>query len=242
MVDYRETDRICELLCEEEGRISVIARGARRSRKRFGGALSLFVIGEATVRWSASSRGGGLASLERFDCLEDLAPGLTGDVVAMAHGSYILELARELWPEGQPDPACFRLVCAALKALAAGGPSPALLRSYELQLLAAVGLAPSVELCVACGREPPPDQTVAFNIPRGGIVCSSCHGPGSQLPPQVRRLMCTMAQIPLERTGSLTPGTAEARHVRDTMTGIVRHHIAKPLKSLQFILELRDEN
>lgn len=238
VVDYRETDRICDLLCETEGRIPVIARGARRSRKRFGGALSLFVLGEATIRTSSRTSGGGMATLERFDCLEDMAPALTGDVVAVAHGSYILELARELWPEAQPDPASFRLVSDALRALAAGAPSPALLRCYELRLLESVGLAPSLVRCVGCGRAPDHEERVTFNIHRGGIVCSRCKGQGKILDPAVRLKLSKLARAPLDRARSLESVRGEARLVRDMMVSLVQHHLGKPLKSLRFILEL----
>jgi len=239
-VDYRETDRICDLLCETEGRIPVIARGARRSRKRFGGALSLFVVGEATIRTPNRASSGAMATLERFDCLEDLAPALTVDVVAVAHGSYMLELARELWPEAQPDPACFTLVVEGLRALAAGPPSPALLRCYELHLLQAMGLAPSITSCVGCGAAPGPEEQVAFNVARGGIVCRRCRGQGTSLDPEVRRRLAALATSPLDRARTLESGGREARLVRDTSVALVRHHLGKPLKSLQFILELRE--
>ena len=236
-MDYRETDRICQLLSEQAGPISVMARGARRSRKRFGGALSLFVIGEATFRPAA--RDGGLATLERYDCLEDLAPRISSDVVAVAHGSYIIELARELWPEGQPDAELFALVCEALRALSAGPPSPGLLRAYELQLLAAVGLAPSLDRCVACGRSPDATEPVSFNVPRGGLVCGRCPGQGGGLAPSILRLLLTLSRTPLREARARQATPEAARGARETMVALVHHHLGKPLKSLQFILELR---
>lgn len=239
VVDFRESDRICDLLCETEGRIPVIARGARRSRKRFGGALSLFVLGEATIRTPNRSGAGAMASLERFDCIEDMAPGLTRDLVSVAHGSYILELARELWPEAQPDPACFALVHEALRVLAAGDPSPALLRCYELRLLEAMGLAPSVTRCVGCGAIPGPEDRVTFNVARGGITCGSCRGQGTSLDPAVRRRIMALASSPLDLARSLESEKGEASVVRNATVALVRHHLGKPLKSLQFILELR---
>ncbi|HEY8493863.1 MAG TPA: recombination protein O N-terminal domain-containing protein, partial [Myxococcota bacterium] len=41
VVDYGESDRIAHLLTPETSRLTVIAKGARRSRKRFPGALDL---------------------------------------------------------------------------------------------------------------------------------------------------------------------------------------------------------
>ena len=48
-VDTGESDRVVTLLTEELGKVSAIARGARKSRKRFGAALALFVLAEAEL-------------------------------------------------------------------------------------------------------------------------------------------------------------------------------------------------
>ena len=65
MTNYGESDRIVEFLTAEEGRVSMIARGARRSRKRFGGALDFF----AGLRTHAQP-GSNLWTLKSVDALE----------------------------------------------------------------------------------------------------------------------------------------------------------------------------
>lgn len=234
-VNYGEADRICALITRDRGKISVLARGARRSRKRFGGALSLFVIGEAAVK--ARSRGD-LSLLEQFDSLEDLAPGISSDVVKVAHGSYLLELSRELWPEDQPDPGAFEILCEALRTLAGCSPSPPLLRAFELQFLEAMGLTPCLDRCVACGLEP--EQTpVLFNLHRGGILCHRCDPHGWPLSQEARRHLLDLSRTPLAEAAHAAPGRQAAREARDLMLDVVRYHLGKDLKSLEFITKLR---
>ncbi len=234
-VNYGEADRICSLLTRDRGKISVLARAARRSRKRFGGALSLFVIGDAAVKSRAR---GDLSLLERFDSIEDLAPGISGDVVKVAHGSYLLELARELWPEDQPEPAAFELVCEALRALAANPPSPPLLRAFELQCLEIMGLSPCLDRCVACGRDPG-EQGTLFNLHRGGVLCRSCDPQGWPLPHAARSFLVQMGREALASAAVATPARDTAHQARDLMLDVVRHHLGKDLKSLEFITQLR---
>src|SRR4051794_31316296 len=62
VVDYGEADRVATLLLRAQGKVSALARGARRSRKRYGG-LELFARGEATLREGR----GELWGLEGFD-------------------------------------------------------------------------------------------------------------------------------------------------------------------------------
>ena len=49
-VDYRDSDRIVTLLTERKGKMSALARGARRSRRRLGGALQPYVLMQAEYR------------------------------------------------------------------------------------------------------------------------------------------------------------------------------------------------
>ena len=93
-VDYGEADRVVTLLSRDEGKLSAIARGARKSKRRFGAALSLFGVGEARLTERAGAE---LGTLESFSSQRGF-PGLYADVAKVAHGSYACELARELAP------------------------------------------------------------------------------------------------------------------------------------------------
>jgi DNA repair protein RecO (recombination protein O) len=235
-VDYGESDRICDLLTATVGKVSALARGGRRSRKRFGGALSLFVIGEATLRPGRGS--GRLLTLERFDAREDLASAISGDLVKVAHGSYMLELARELWPPHQPEPDGFELICQALRVLAREQPSPSLLRAYELQLLVGAGLDPCLDRCVSCGGQRLGDP-ILFNAHRGGVVCPDCGPRGWPLSPGARSGLISLARMPLAQAAVQRPEREAALQMRDLMLLWVRHQLGRDLKTLQFIEQLR---
>lgn len=245
-VDYAESDRVCTLLSRELGKISALARGARRSRRRFGGALSLFVLGEAELRTRPRSE---LLSLERFDSVEDLAPQIATDVVKVAHGSYVLELARELWPAQQPEPRVFSLVCQALRALA-GGPGqeaqtgPGLLRAYELQLLRAIGVGPSFDRCVRCGMAVDADgaggggSAAGLSVTGGGAICFRCGATGWPLSREVLSLCDQLARTPLAEAGALAMSGAARRDLRDLMLMLLRHYLGKDLQSWAFLRQL----
>jgi DNA repair protein RecO (recombination protein O) len=235
-VDYGEADRICTLLTREQGKLSALARSARKSRKRFGGALALFVVGEATLKTSGRRS---LLALERFDSREDLGARITADVIKVAHGSYMLELARELWGEGQPDEECFELVCAGLRALAAlEQPAPGLLRAYELQILGVLGLAPALDSCVSCGT----DDAVIFDLDQGGLICASCvRGESSRrisLDLETCRTLAELQRIPLSSAGVHQHPSRVAKGMREVMVRVVRYTLRKDLKSLAFLLQM----
>ncbi|MBC8133885.1 MAG: recombination protein O N-terminal domain-containing protein, partial [Deltaproteobacteria bacterium] len=63
-IDYGESDRVITMLGRSTGCLGAIARGARKSQRRFGGGLGLCSVGDAALR----ERGGSeLLTLERFD-------------------------------------------------------------------------------------------------------------------------------------------------------------------------------
>jgi DNA repair protein RecO (recombination protein O) len=235
-VEYGEADLVLSLLTLEKGKLSALARAARRSRKRFGGALALFIVGEAHLR--APSRGGELWLLERFEAREDLGGAIGADLVKLAHGSYLLELTRELWPADQPEPAGFALLVEALRALAGSPPSPSLLRAYELRALGAVGLAPALSSCVACDRLLTADEDAAFELARGGVVCAACGGAGLPLSAAARAELLALREGPLAEAARRTPRPQVARALRELALELVRYSLGKELRSLQFILQL----
>lgn len=234
VVDYGESDRVCTLLTQGFGKISVLAKSARKSRRRFGGALSLFVLGEATL--GQHSRGD-LFTLERFDSVEDLGPSILSDLVKVAHGSYMVELVRELWPAGQQEPRLFHFLWQALKALANFPSSKTLLRAFELQVLALAGLVPNFEHCVCCG-EKPVEGALGFNVDQGGVVCSHCGPHILPLSKDALQQLRKLQGISLEDAAQTNLEPDIASRLRDLMLMVVRHHLGKDLRSLEFIAQL----
>src|SRR5207244_2898562 len=83
-LDYGESDRIVTFLTRDHGRLKGIARGAKRSRKRFGAALELFCKVEVQF---VERAGADLARLESCDLVEAYA-GIRGDLDALAAATY----------------------------------------------------------------------------------------------------------------------------------------------------------
>src|SRR5258706_16074030 len=87
-----EADRVVTLMTRSLGKVAAVARSAQKSRARFGGALSAFVVGQATLR---DRRGAELMLLEAFDARHDFT-AIANDPLRYAHASYATELVREL--------------------------------------------------------------------------------------------------------------------------------------------------
>jgi len=237
-VDYGESDRVVTLLCRNGGKRSALARAARKSTRRFGAGLAMFGVGEATLSERAGAE---LATLEGFHGARGF-PHLTLDMAKVAHGGYACELVRELSPPHKEEPEVFDLLVTLLDLLDGSPARAETLRVFELRLLEAVGLLPSFDRCVGCGRPMNEveldEEGPVFDLRRGGVVCADCHGHGRALDGEVRQALLEASRLPLGRAGELMLSASMNAACREILSEIIRDHLGKPLKSLEFIAKL----
>jgi DNA repair protein RecO (recombination protein O) len=233
-VDYGEADRVVTLLTRHAGKLSALARGARKSVKRFGAALGLFGVGEAVLVDKPNAE---LATLERFDGARGF-PALMNDVAKVAHGGYACELVREMIPPRQAETSVFELLVTFFAALEAGPARAETLRIFELRLLDALGLRPQLDACVACGSVDLGGPGDVLEVRRGGVVCAHCHGHGRPLGDEVRRALVDAQALELAAAPGFALAAAVNAGAREALSTIILDHVGRPLKSLEFIAKL----
>ncbi len=235
--DFGDSDRVVTMMTLAHGKLSALARGARKSQKRFGG-LTLFAIGEATVveRPRAS-----LDLLDGFHAARGL-PHIVDDMARIAHAGYACELIDGLLPARQPEPGVFRGLIEFLGGLDEQGATAARLRAFELHLLALVGLAPTLNHCLGCGRTELDGPGQLFDARRGGVLCGRCDsaaaGSATPLDGAARRALCE-AQSATPSVNPAAPAPAEVdRACRAALTQLVTEHLGHMPRSLIFIAKL----
>ena len=147
--DHKEADRIVHLLTPDNGRITALARAARKSTRRFGGALDIGNRVEATLR---PPRGDwwGLDSAT----LEDGRTHARKDLSLISLLAYAAEVCGKLAREDHPEPKLFGLLDMALSLINAmsDAPSPLFRLGLEAKALTFAGFGPQLQRCVACGE------------------------------------------------------------------------------------------
>jgi DNA repair protein RecO (recombination protein O) len=170
--DLGEHDRLVTLYTRDLGKLTAVARGARRVRSRFGGALELFTWGDAV---GFEREGRELLRLDHFDIRRSFA-GLREDLERLGQGARVIEALARLSGERDPHPACFALLLRALRALEHGPPARVQL-AFTLRLLDLMGHRPRLDRCAGCARATG-TAGVAFDPGQGGVVCDRCRTPG----------------------------------------------------------------
>jgi DNA repair protein RecO (recombination protein O) len=183
-VEYGDADLVLTLFTEKLGRVSALARSARRSQRRFGGALEPL----HTLEVRLEDRPRNELSLLREAHIAKARPGLTQSLEGMRAAGRALAWIRSAAPAHTPEPALWRAVEALLDELGAKDsiePSRAL-AATGLSVLVALGWGLDLERCVRCGKPCPPDASSLVDPARGGLVCRSCGGARKRLDSKTR--------------------------------------------------------
>ena len=238
-VNYGEADRIVTLFGRDTGRLLALARGARKSQRRFAGGLSLCALGSAAIRERAGAE---LVTLERFDATESHA-ALGSDVARMAHAAYAAELVGKLCAPRQVEPAVFDWMAAFLRFLDGDGASAERLRVFEIGLLSGLGFGPVLDTCAVCGGGNFAGRTAAeiafrWDPDRGGAVCTLCARGGRPVPAAVREALIRLSRTALGDAAAQALPTDVNRDCREALLEIITHHVSGPLKSVEFIAKV----
>lgn len=188
VADYLESSRILRLVTREAGVQSVVARGARSSKKRFGSAVDLFAEGQAQIQ---TKPGRDLHALHGFD-VTAARPSLALEMSRFTAASTIAECALRLVHE-EAAPAAYTTLASGLDRLAAAAPDDTVSAALGVlwQLIGEVGFRPTVDRCAECHALIDPESDARFQVAAGGTLCDACarFAPGGRLLPPAARVV-----------------------------------------------------
>lgn len=164
-----ESDRIVIFLTRGAGKVRAVAKGARRSRRRFGSNLERF----SRVRLSYFEReGSDLARVESAELLESFYR-LQEDPERAAVLACMAEVADAFAREQQEDEAYFRLLHVVLRAVRDGLDLDRAARYFEIWTLRLHGVLASLASCARCGGDLRA-RGGTYDRREGGVLCRSC--------------------------------------------------------------------
>lgn len=240
-VDHGDYDLILTFFTPSRGRLSAIAKAAKKSAKRFSGVLELFSVLEIVCSYGRKK---GLPVLQEATLKQGFA-GIRGDLLRTAYASYWAQLICEWSEEGQPVEPLYKLFLHCLDRLDKGQGVPAEISLlFQIRFLGIAGLAPNFSGCRKCGRPIAAFNAAGcfFDMTGGAIVCDSC---GSAQGRRLELSKGTVRQLQWMQKGDL----AQAERIRTTALAMeegsrlletfVPFHLGKEPKSLRFLRQIR---
>lgn len=233
-----ETSRLVTLYTEECGKLKVTAKGARKPKSKFGGALDLMCEVQA-VCYVREERD--LQILSDCDVLRD-HPRLAGDLERLCFGSAACELVDRLTIEGEPNGRLYQCLVGGLGALEEVAPEQVepVFWYYQLRVSAALGYRPELTQCVVCRRELE-GAWLWFSAAQGGGLCADC-GPGNgvRMAGQSLRFLAYLQGLRAYRREAIRPAPQRRGELRTALRGFLEYHGGERghLRSLDFLTVL----
>jgi DNA repair protein RecO (recombination protein O) len=236
--DLGESDQLVSFLSASRGKMRGIAKGAKRSKKRFGGLLSPFLLVHLECFESPNRD---LVRIEGCALIHYYA-SVYANLEKLLVGCCALELIERVLPERGMQEDWFLLLRAFLDCLdREEGPGP-LLSVFFVKGLQLLGLQPQFGKCIHCRRPLVRSGVFGFSVPQGGVVCGGCVGRGTathRAAAETLLLMDRWLVLPMKEAVS-TAGAADrrAREAARLLEAFLTYHAGRELRSLRVMREV----
>jgi DNA repair protein RecO (recombination protein O) len=238
---YGDADKVVCFLTESYGKLRGIAKGAKRSRKRF--ANSLEPCSVVTLRFQDRPNGA-LVFISSADLIFAFKT-LDADLAKITLASYLVEITDGLVVERDSNVHIYQHLKTALMLLENGNAcSLEFLTRYELKLLRLTGYEPALHGCKRCAAKC--EQAAAwrwhFSLPEGGLFCSACAPSSRETLPIGGMALRMLAGLQREDAGytvsePLPDGLPAqvVREIRFLMQRLLQFHMEREIRSAAFL-------
>ncbi len=220
----READLLITFFTRSEGKVRGVARSAKRSKKRFGGALEPLTF----VRLYFDEREG--QELARIDSCEVLESPLADEVdypraVALGHLAEVLD---EFLPDREVNDAVFRLALSVLAQLKAGAIWMPL-TYFDLWMVRLAGFLPELRECSVCGNVLNGSRAFFHPLADGLMCVKDKRLASSEMLPESRTIAEAMFRLPVEKLAGAAWPKQQASDLRRFLIQIMERHMEKKL-------------
>jgi DNA repair protein RecO (recombination protein O) len=234
LADFSESSRVVTLFTRDFGKVSALAKGAKRLKSSFEAALDLLAVCRIVFLRKSTS---GLDLLTEAQLVSRFRPQ-GRDLSALYSGYYVAELLAGLTEEYDPHPELFDEAVATLQRLSAEhDPRPSLLH-FELRLLQEIGHLPNFDECSVCHQAIQFGETARFWVSQSGLICPRCGRPEYEHTEVQAGTIAVLRRLSEPgddhwRRIALTP--QQSRELRRILTGAMSHLLERRPKMLKYL-------
>ncbi|SDI85926.1 DNA repair protein RecO [Alteribacillus bidgolensis] len=231
---YGETNIILRLYTREVGKISVMARGAKKPKNRFSAVSQPFVYGMFLYY-----KGTGMSTLNQGDSIDSFRI-VRGDIFKTAYASYMSELLDKLTDEKERNPYLFELFLQLLQKMNEENDPEILTRIFETKMTAQAGIKPELDKCVRCNRT---EGTFSFSVKEAGFLCQACKAADDyrlDIQPKTVQLLRTFFYMDVERLGEISLKKQTKDELKQVLHTYYDEYSGLILKSKRFLEQMEN--
>lgn len=226
---YGESHKIVTLFTDEAGKVTVMARGAKKSRSKLAAVTQHFTHGHFLIR-----KGRGMGTLSQGEPIESMRY-IRENLEATAYASYIVEIIDKLTNQDEPSTGIYTLLNEALHAINEEYDAEAITLFVEWKMLPVGGVHPTLHACANCGAT---DGEFGFSFQLMGFLCHRCFQMDRymvRLSPNFIKLIRTFYTVPIHRVGNLTLKKETKQLMKKIVRTIYDEQIGVYFKSRKFL-------
>lgn len=236
--NHGESDKIVTFFSFNIGRMTGIAKGANRSKKRFLNKLELF--SHITLYYSVNRRSA-LYFISDAE-LDSSFIQLRSNITLYNAATFVREFLLIATTEGEKDPRLFNLLQWALHSLNCGKPPLAILTIFLVRVLGHTGYRPDLDNCHGCGSPFCLEEHNTFSHTGGGLICGGClataPGSGTVLSAGTILLLRSALAEPLGRLHRLQVSRQAAGQALPTLQRYSRNLFQREIHSWKVIRKM----
>ncbi|MCP8967161.1 DNA repair protein RecO [Ectobacillus ponti] len=230
--DYGETNKIVTFYTRELGKISAMARGAKKPKSRLASITQPFTHGYFLVQM-----GSGLGTLQQGEMLSSMRE-IREDLFVTAYASFVIELTDKATEDKKRNPFLFELLLQTLQYMNEEVDPEILALLYQTKMLPVLGLHPAWDACAICRQS---DDFAAFSVREGGFLCKAhaAQDPYSfPISEAAAKLLRLFYHFDLNRLGNVSVKPETKRQMRKILNAYYDEYGGIYLKSRRFIDQL----
>ncbi|MCP4719918.1 MAG: DNA repair protein RecO [Desulfobacteraceae bacterium] len=249
-IEYGDHDYIITFLTRSRGKISVIAKNAKKSVRRFSGALDLFSVNHIQCTFPKKNKEG-LTILAQTD-LENGFANIRYDVFKTTYACYWVELVYLWLEEGKKQTRLYDLLYFVLAMLDRSDIKMEVLSLlFQIRFMGLSGFSPNIESCENCNTlvDDIQEKSIQFDFKEGKIICYNCRkkkpgsGSGYGMPVSKGTLkqLFWISTADIQRADRIKSSLFAIKEGEILLESFIPFHIGREFKSLKFLRQLRQE-
>ena len=232
--DLGESDLIVTFFSSLFGTLRGVAKGGRRSSKRFVNSLTTFSLVNCAFR---ERRSGDLVLLESCELIEGF-PAIRSDYNLLYKASYMVELTETLFPSNVNSFEMFQLLKFGLDSLSEKEIKEKIMVMFQARAMKLGGFGINLSQCSICNRRYEGKGRALFHPPSGSIVCLGCEkesvlNPGMN--PKTVQILKDFQSTDLSLLKKVQCDDDIIDELKKVLMMHIEHHLGKRLKSSQYI-------
>jgi DNA repair protein RecO (recombination protein O) len=245
-IEYGDHDFIITFMTPDRGKITAMARNAKKSIKRFSGSLDLFSLNHIQCRLPQKNRDA-LVTLAQTE-LENGFGNIRYDVFKTAYASYWAEMVYLWLEEGRSQPRVYDLLLFSLDMLNRSDmPKEVLSLLFQIRFMSISGFSPNIEHCGTCHvhLDHIPVKTLRFDFREGKITCPRCRVNGSKYGLDVSKgtlkQLFWMNNTDVNKADRIRFSSFAVKEGQVLLESFIPFHMGREFKALTFLKRLRSE-